>query len=362
MKTTIEKTVGQIAAECKEGFRLKEVLSGSEIQVKAIAGTEDCKPGDLVFVSDAKQIKEVLARKPAAMVISATEAAKLGPQADTAIIASDNPGVSYALMRQKYTDRDYTEGGFERIHPTAIIHESVKIPDDAKIGPYTVIERGAVIGKGVVLQSHVVIEFEAVIGDGTVIQHMSVIGFQCKIGKNCLILPHSVIGSEGFGYAQDENFHHYRIPQTGNVVIGDDVTIGALNAIDRATFTSTIFRDNVICDNICHTAHNCDIGENSILLTGWKMAGSSKTGKRVIASGDAMVKDHVSICDDVVLVHRAGVIADITEKGMYAQSPSQPMREYVKNFAAYQKLGDMAKEFKELKKQVAELMAAKGGT
>ncbi len=361
MKTTINKTVNEIAAECKDGYRLKEVISGGSIEVRAIAGTEDCKPGDMVFVTDAKKVKEIIARKPAAIVMGATDAAKLEPQSDTAVIASENAGVSYALMRQKYSDRDYTEDGFERVHPTAVIHASVKIPDDVRIGPYTVIERGAVIGKGCILQSHVVVEFEAFIGEGTVIQHHSIVGFQCVVGKNCLILPHSVIGSEGFGYSQDENFHHYRIPQTGNVVLGDDVTIGALNAIDRATFTSTVFHDNVICDNICHTAHNCEIGENSILLTGWKMAGSSKTGKRVIASGDAMVKDHVSICDDVVLVHRAGVIADITEKGMYAQSPSQPMREYVKNFGAYQKLGDMAKEFKELKKQVAELMAEKAG-
>ena len=360
MQETINKTAGEIAAECAQGYRLRGLVSGETIVVKKISGTEDCGPGDLVFVSDAKLVAETLARTPAAMVIHFKEAEKLGAQTSTAIIASENPGVSYALMRQKYTDRDYTESGFERIHPTAVIHESVKIPDDAKIGPYVVIERGAVIGKGCVLQAHVVIEFEAVIGDGTVIQPGSVIGFRCKIGKNCLILPNSVIGSEGFGYAQDEEFNHYRIPQTGDVVIGDRVTIGALNAIDRATFDSTVFHENVICDNICHTAHNCEIGAHSILLTGWKMAGSSKTGKRVIASGDAMVKDHVSICDDVVLVHRAGVIADITEKGMYAQSPTQPMREYVKNWGAYQKLGDMAKEMKELKKQVAELLVAKG--
>lgn len=340
---------------------LKGLVSGGAVVVKTIAGTEECGEGDMVFVSDAKLVAATLERNPAAIVLHYKEAEKLVPQEHTAIISSENPGVSYALMRQKYTDRDYTESGFERIHPTAVIHESVKIPENTMVGPYVVIERGAVIGKGCVLQAHVVIEFEAEIGDGTVIQPGSIIGFRCKIGKNCLILPNSVIGSEGFGYAQDADFNHYRIPQTGNVVLGDRVTIGALNAIDRATFGSTVFHENVICDNICHTAHNCEIGAHSILLTGWKMAGSSKTGKRVIASGDAMVKDHISICDDVVLVHRAGVINDITEKGMYAQSPAQPMREYVKNFAAYQKLGDMAKEVKELKKQMAELLAVKAG-
>jgi len=361
MKTTLDKTAGDIFAECKAGFRLTELKSGANITMKKFAGFEDCEPGDMIFVSDGKKIKGALERRPAGIVVSATDAAKMESNDALAVFVSENVGVSYALMRQKYNDRDYTEGGFARIHPTAIIHESVKVPGDALVGPYAVIERGVKLGAGVIIQAHVLIEFEAEIGDHTIVQKGSIIGFQCKLGKNCLVLPNSCVGSEGFGYSQDEDFNHHRIPQTGNVVLGDRVTVGALNTIDRATYGSTLFHNGVICDNICHTAHNCEIGENSILLTGWKMAGSSKTGKRVVASGDTMVKDHVTICDDAIFVHRAGVITDITEKGMYAQSPSQPFRQYTKNWSAYQNLGDMAKEVKELKKQVAELLAAKTG-
>lgn len=360
MKHTIEKTAGEVFASCKTGYRLSELKSGANILMKKFSGFEDCQPGDLVFVSDAKKIKDTLARQPSGIVVSAAEAAKIEPSDSLAVFVSEHVAVSYALMRQKYNDRDYTEGGFDRIHSTAIIHESVKVPDDAKIGPYAVIERDVKLGAGVIIQSHVLIEFEAEIGAGTIIQKGSIIGFQCKLGQNCLVLPNSCVGSEGFGYSQDEDFNHYRIPQTGNVVLGDRVTVGALNTIDRATYGSTLFHNGVICDNICHTAHNCEIGENSILLTGWKMAGSSKTGKRVVASGDTMVKDHVTICDDAVFVHRAGVITDITEKGVYAQSPTQPFRQYTKNWGVYQNLGEMAKEMKELKKQVAELLAAKG--
>lgn len=356
MNKTIQKTAAEIFAECKTGFRLKELKGGETAQIRRLAGFEDCQPGDLVFITDPKKVAETVAKKPAGVVINVKEAATISADASLAVFVSENAGVSYALMRQKYSDRDYTESGFGRIHPSAVIHESVKIPESTMIGPNVVIEQGAKIGEKCVLQANVVIEFEAEIGDGTVIQPGSIVGFQCKIGKNCLILPNSVIGSEGFGYSQDEDFNHYRIPQTGNVEIGERVTIGALNAIDRGTFGVTKFHDNVICDNICHTAHNCEIGEHSILLTGWKMAGSSKTGKRVIASGDTMVKDHVSICDDTIFVHRGGVITDITEKGMYAGSPTQPMREYVKNLSVYQKLGDLQKEVKELKKQLATLI------
>lgn len=358
MQKSINKTATEVFAECKEGFRLKELQCGGEMKIAGIAAFEDCKPGDLIFMTDPKKIKEALSKKPAGIVVNASEAEKITDRANLAVFVSENAGVSYALMRQKYDDRNYSKSGFERIHKSAVIHETVTIPADTLVGPNVVIERGAKIGSKCVLQANVVIEFEAEIGDGTVIQPGSIVGFQCKIGKNCLILSNSVIGSEGFGYSQDEDFNHHRIPQTGNVEIGDRVTIGALNAIDRATYTTTRFHDNVVCDNICHTAHNCEIGENSILLTGWKMAGSSKTGKRVIASGDTMVKDHVTICDDAIFVHRGGVITDITEKGMYAGSPSQPMREYVKNLSAYHKLGEMQKEMKEMKKQLAALLPA----
>ena len=356
MNISIEKPASAIFAECKTGFRLKELKGGETVVIKRLAGFEECEPGDLVFITDPKKISETLLKKPAGIVVNGKEATLIDAEPSLAVFVSENAGVSYALMRQKYTDRNYTESGFARIHASAVIHESVKIPEDTIIGPNVVIERDARIGNRCVLQANVVIEFEAEIGDGTVIQPGSIVGFQCRVGKNCLILPNSVIGSEGFGYSQDEEFNHYRIPQTGNVEIGDRVTIGALSAIDRGTYGATVFHDNVICDNICHTAHNCEIGENSILLTGWKMAGSSKTGKRVIASGDTMVKDHVSICDDTVFVHRAGIITDITEKGMYAGSPTQPMRDYVKNLSAYQKLGEMQKELKELKKQLALLL------
>lgn len=239
MKQTIDKSAAEIFAECKTGYRLKELKCGETVKIQRLAGIEDCQPGDLVFITDAKKVTETLAKKPAGVVVNIKEAGLIPADAALAVFVSENAGVSYALMRQKFSDRDYTESGFPRIHPSAVIHESVKIPESTMVGPHVVIERGAKIGEKCVLQANVVIEFEAEIGDGTVIQPGSIVGFQCKIGKNCLVLPNSVIGSEGFGYSQDEDFNHYRIPQTGNVEIGDRVTIGALNAIDRGTFGVT---------------------------------------------------------------------------------------------------------------------------
>ena len=277
------------------------------------------------------------------------------PLNNRAIIFSKNIGVSHARLKQKYGDHDYTQSGWNRIHTSAIIHETVKIPDSCRIGPNVVIEKNVVIGENVHLMANVVIEHNAQIGDNTLIHPGTIIGWACEIGKDCLILSNSVIGGEGFGYAQDAQFNHHRIPQTGKVIIGNRVTIGAVNTIDRGTYDATIIGDGCIFDNICHVAHNVQIGENCIILSGFLCAGSSVLGNRVVASGGTMIKDHVEICDNTYLVHRAGVIEHITKAGIYAGAPVMPMQQYVKSNAIYRELGELRKMVLDLSKKFSEI-------
>ncbi len=128
------------------------------------------------------------------------------------------------------------------------------------------------------------------------------------------------------------------------------MTIGACNTIDRGTYGPTTIGNGCIFDNMCHVAHNVSIGENCIIISGFLCAGSTTLGNRVVASGGTMIKDHVNICDDTYLVHRAGVIKDITAPGMYAGSPVLPMKEYVKNNAIYSRLSELRQQVKDLSK------------
>ena len=160
---------------------------------------------------------------------------------------------------------------------------------------------------------------------------------------------------EGFGFAQDNKGRSHRIPQTGRVVIEDDVVMGAQCNVDRATWAETRIRAGCKFDALCHVAHNVDFGEDCIVVAQTGVAGSTTLGKRVMISGQCAITDHVRITDDVALVQRAGVINDIDEPGVYAGTPIQPVKDYFRNAAVAHKLIELRRQVRELAKQVSRL-------
>lgn len=354
----MNKTAIQIFEERSDKDELIELLGNHQAVAHTIAPYEACAKGTMVFAPTSKAFTTAL-NNEAAIIIIPEKLRKEIPSdlSRQAILISANVGVSHARIKQKYGDHDFSQSGWEKIHASAVIHESVVLPKKINIGPNVVIEKGVKIGEGSHLMSNVVIEEGATIGKNVTIHPGTIIGWDCEIGNDCLILSNSVIGGEGFGYAQDQYFNHHRIPQTGNVKIGNRVTVGCLNSIDRGTYGATTIGDGTIFDNQCHVAHNVTIGENCIILSGFLCAGSSILGNRVVASGGTMIKDHVEICDNTYLVHRAGVINNITKPGIYAGSPVLPMQDYVKSNAIYRELGDLRKMVLELSKKLEE----KGG-
>ena len=334
----------------KEGVLL-ELKGNLKVKIENIAGFSNGNKGDLIFVPDEKALEIAIKGNCSAMVID-KKLAELSSKIsnEIAIFISANIALSHAKIKLKYSDHDYGQSGWKRIHSSSVIHQSVEIPSSTTIGPKVVIEKGAIIGENCKIMANVVIEHNAIIGNNVRIHPSTIIGWDCKIGNDCLILSNSVVGSEGFGYSQDQFFNHHRIPQTGNVVIGNKVTIGANNTIDRGTYGPTTIGEGTIFDNICHTAHNVTIGKNCIILSGWLCAGSTTIGDRVVASGGAIIRDHISICDDVYLVHRAGVLFDIKEKGMYAGTPILKMQDYKENLKIAQNLKSLATNIERLKK------------
>ena len=199
-----------------------------------------------------------------------------------------------------------------------------------------------------------VIEEGAKIGDRSVVHPHVTIGYDCEIGNEVIIQPGVVIGSEGYGFAQDEKGRSHRIPQLGRVVIEDRVSIGAGSCIDRATYGETRIGAGTKLDNLCHIAHNVEIGEDCLLTAGFVVAGSTKIGDRVIASGQTGVLDHLEICDDVTLVHRAGVTKSIDEPGVYAGLPLQPLSAHMRNTVALKQLSDLRKKVQQLEQELSE--------
>ncbi|NOQ77248.1 MAG: UDP-3-O-(3-hydroxymyristoyl)glucosamine N-acyltransferase [Methylococcaceae bacterium] len=336
----------------EQGFIIAHL--GVDTRVTDIVPVEASAPGMLVFVEHAKYLPAALEAEVAAIVTTA-ELAETIELKNTAILVAPNVRMAMAYIRQKYADRNVYDSEWGRVHATAVIHESVQVPDDAVIGPGVVIGARVQLGAGVVVMANSVIEFDTIIGARTVIYPSCVISYDCHIGEDCVLKAGCVIGSDGQGFAQDKYFHHHRIPQTGRVVIGNKVVIGSVTTIDRATYTETKVHDGTIIDAQCHLAHNVIIEEDCILVAQTGIAGSSHFGKRVIASGQTGVLDHVHVPDDTMLLHRAGVHSSIKESGIYAYGPVQPFKKYTKNIAIFQRLSEVWSRLKKLEKQVAEL-------
>lgn len=349
----MEMHVSQIFSDFKPRGIL-DTMTGSDTLITGIAPVESCGPGDMVFVEKAELVEVARAAKPSAIVTQAELLEQFSDLPDCAVLTSSNVRLAQALLRQVYVDRDLHHTEWPRIHPAAVIHESVLIPNDTVIGPGVVLGRNVRIGQRTVVMANTVVEENARIGEQTVLHPNVVVGYNCEIGDRCIIKSGCVIGMEGFGFAQDEKRKSYRIPQLGKVIIEDDVVLGANCTVDRATYGETRICSGVKVDTLCHIAHNVKIDEDVIIASQTSIAGSTYIGKRVLMSGQTGVLDHLNISHDVVLVQRAGVISDIDKPGMYAGHPLQPVRQYFKNAALVMRLTEMKKRLDRLERELRE--------
>lgn len=329
---------------------------GPDVAISRFAPIDDCAPGDLVFVDNAKYLPALKERKPAAVITSEAIAAELKEEPNLSILLANNVRLASALVKQAYDDRDFYTTEWPRIHPSAIVHASVKVPDSAVIGPGVVVGANVELGEDAVLMANAVVETGARIGARSVLHPGCVVSHGCEVGADVMLKSGCVIGSEGFGFAQDEKRRNYRIPHTGKVIVEDRVVIGANSTIDRGTYGATIIRSGAIIDALCHIGHNVEIGEDCILCAHTGISGSSRFGQRVIASGQTGVLDHITVASDSVLLHRAGINQSIKQPGMYAGGPAQPLQQYLKNMAVMPKLADIWQRLRKLEKQVAELI------
>ncbi len=328
---------------------------GPDTTITGIAAVEAFGCHDLIFV-DKPSFKQMVAQNtPACIVTTSKLAEEFSDQEGLAILIAPNVGLAQALMRQTYVDRDLRHTEWPAVHPSAVIHETVQLGEGTVVGPCVVMGAGVVTGCECVIMAGSVIEHGVQMGDRTVIHPNVVVGYDCELGNEVIIHSGSIIGSEGYGFAQDEKKQSHRIPQLGNVVIEDRVRVGACNCIDRATYAETRIGAGTKFDNFCHIAHNVIVGQDCLLTAGLIVAGSTTLGDRIIASGATGIIDHLNICDDTVFVHRAGVIHDITEPGVYAGTPTQPWAEYRRNAAAGKRVNEMLRKLRELEKKVAAL-------
>lgn len=315
---------------------------------------EETGSQSLVYLSERKHLDAVLNLHPAIVIVHD----KLLPAIDSTqhwqgclFSVKAIPSAMAALL--KYFDRKaerFTQWG--QHHPTALVHPTATVGKDVILGPYCVIGANAVIGDGCWIGSHTVVENEVSIGARTILHPHVFVGSACEVGSDCEIHPHSSIGSDGFGYARGPQGKPLKISQLGNVVIGDEVEIGSNCAIDRATLRSTFIRSGAKLDNICHIAHNCDLGEYGLYTAGFMMAGSTKIGRGFMTGGNSVVSAHLTLTDNVQLAGRSTVTNDVTRPGAYGGYPLQRLPDALKTAVNTTRLAKLRRDLRKVMKHL----------
>jgi len=299
-----------------------------------------------VFLATPKALAEGLLSKAKVIIIgkkSRDEAAAVRGDR-TVLIASHVELAMATVINAFFLATPYTNRAQNGIHPTAVIGDRTEIAPGVRIGPNAFIGANVKISSGCYIGANAVIEDQTTIGENSVIHPLSFIGHSTRIGKRCEVHPQSVIGKEGFGYAHDEQFQHTRIPHQGCVVLEDDVHIGSCVTIDRATFGETRIQAGARLDNQIQIAHNCRIGRNSLLTSGFSVAGSTTIGANFVAGGRSVATGHVNVCDNVQIAALSGIAKDITEPGQYGGVPLVPVQQHIRIKAAMVQLPEMRKQ------------------
>lgn len=336
----MEKTLHEIAALIGG-----EVAGDGSITVSGLANITMAHAGDLIFAVP-PHIDE--AKNSAATAVLIPLDTQDFPK--PAIKVSD-PRAAFAKLLELFTPKIEIPIG---ISPKAHIGRDAKISDGATIMPFAVIDDGAQIGRGAVIYPHVYIGQHATIGEDTVIYSSATVREFCKVGSRCVVHSSAVIGSDGFGFTT-ANGVHTKVPQVGNVIVEDDVEIGAHVGIDRAAMGSTVIGRGTKIDNLVHIAHNCKIGANCLIVAQTGISGSTTVGDNVTFGGQVGTVGHITIGGNSVYAARSGITKNMPQGFFGAGFPIQSHSDWLRHQVALKKIPDLLEKIRRLERELDAL-------
>ncbi|GCD80118.1 UDP-3-O-(3-hydroxymyristoyl)glucosamine N-acyltransferase [Schleiferia thermophila] len=259
------------------------------------------------------------------------------------LIRVENPYESFAKLLEMIDQVKYNLNG---VHPTAVIEDEVEIGENVYIGAHVYVGKGAKIGDNTKIFPQTYIGDFSEIGQNTIIKPGVKILHYCKVGNNCHLHTGVIVGSDGFGFAPGGEGYR-KVPQTGNVIIEDDVEIGANSTIDRATLGSTIIRKGVKLDNLIQVAHNVEIGEHTVIAAMTGVAGSTKIGAHCMIGGQVGIAGHLKIGNYVKIAAQSGIMNDVQDHSVVMGSPAFEIHEYRKAYVYFRQLPKLIKEIQQ---------------
>lgn len=305
---------------------------------------EEATEGKLTFLSNPKYTHYIYTTKASAVLVNEDFVAE---QATPTLIRVKN---AYEALAQLLQLADSMKPKKQGIHPTAQIDPTAKIGDLVYIGAYAVVSANAEICDGAKIYPHVFIDDNVRIGEETILYANTVVYPDCQIGNRCIVHSGAVIGSDGFGFAPDAEGRYNKIPQLGNVIIEDDVEIGANTVVDRATMGSTVVRQGCKIDNLSDIAHNVVVGEHTAMAAQTGIAGSTKIGAHCVFGGQCGAVGHITIADGCRFGAKTGIAGTIKKQGTYAGYPEQEIHGFRRSFVALKNLPDIWDRLSEVEK------------
>lgn len=321
------------------------IVGNPEAAVSTVAKIEEGTPGAISFLANPKYTHYIYETQ-SSIVLVRNDFEPEQPVSATLIKVAD-PYATVAQLLQMVAQM--TEPVYTGVEQPSFVSEGVDLPEGTYVGAFAYIGKNVSLGKNVKIYPQAYIGENVTIGDNTVIKPGVKIYHGCRVGANCILHAGVVIGADGFGFAPVDG-HYNKIPQIGNVVIEDNVELGANTCVDRATMGSTIIRKGVKLDNLIQVAHNCEIGENTVMASQVGVAGSTKIGARCMIAGQVGFAGHIHVGDDTQIGAQSGIPNNVEPGRRIMGYPAIDAREWARQAVYIKKLPELYKRVDKLEK------------
>jgi UDP-3-O-[3-hydroxymyristoyl] glucosamine N-acyltransferase len=335
---------------------IAELINGKiegddNVIVTNVSKIEEGLPGTLSFLANPKYTCFIYTTKSSIVIVDNDFIPD--KEISPTLIRVSEPYKAFASLLEFYANNKIEKKGIDSL---AFIGKNALIGIDAYVGAFSYISSNSVVGDNVKIYPQVYVGENVKIGKNTILYPGVKIYYDCVIGENCIIHAGTVIGSDGFGFAPNINNDYKKIPQVGNVVIENNVEIGANTTIDRATMGSTFIRNGVKLDNLIQVAHNVEIGENTVIAAQTGISGSTTLGKDMMIGGQVGFAGHLKVADEVKIGAQSGINSNINKKGeIIFGSPAFEIKKYQKSAAIFKNLPDLRLKIFELEREIQKI-------
>lgn len=337
----------KITAEQIAGLLEGEVVGDATVEVSQLAKIEEGVPGTLSFLSNPKYNHYIYSTQASIVIVNNSFVPE--HTINATLVKVEDAYKSFSKLLEYYNQVKLMKSGIEQ---PSVISEGVTYGDDLYLGSFSYIGKNTKLGNNVKIYPNSFIGDNVVVGDNTVLFAGARVYSETIIGNNCTIHSGTIIGSDGFGFAPEEDGSFAKIPQIGNVVIEDDVEIGAGTTIDRATLGSTRIRNGVKLDNQIQIAHNVEIGEHTVIASQTGVAGSTKIGRYCMIGGQVGIVGHITIGDNVKIQAQSGVSKSLENNEIVQGSPSLNQSDFLKSYIHFRNFPKIVHDIEEIKKSI----------